>query len=86
MAKKKKKEALTVRRFIDEILIDQFKIPAKKIVNDTTFKEYTSLDRPDLLISEVEYDIKEDNERQFIENLVAYAEACLLYTSPSPRD
>jgi len=75
MAKKKKKEALTVRRFIDEILIDQFKIPAKKIVNDTTFKEYTSLDRPDLLISEVEYDIKEDNERQFIENLVAYAEA-----------
>jgi hypothetical protein len=41
-------------------------------VNDTTFADYTESRRPDLLISEFEFD--GSNEQQFIENLVAYAE------------
>ena len=72
---KKKKEALTVRLFISEILVEQLKIPAKNIVNDTTFKDYTGSDRPDLLISEVAYDLKNHNDNEFIKNLIAYAEA-----------
>ena len=71
----KKQEALTVTRLIHEILVSQLSIPLRQIVNDTTFSKYTGSKRPDLLISEFEYDPDIKNERQFIENLVAYAEA-----------
>lgn len=75
MAKtKKKKEALTVSRFISEILVEQLEIPMKNIVNDTTFKEYTGSKRPDLLISDVEYDLDLNNDDEYIQNLVCYAE------------
>lgn len=78
MAKKskkvKKKEALSVSRLINEILVSQLRIPLYQIVNDKTFTKYTVLDRPDLLISNVEYDISKDNEDEYIKNLVAYAE------------
>ncbi len=73
--KKKKEEALTVQRFINEVLVSQLSIPLRQIVNDTTFSKYTFLKRPDLLVSEFEYDQITKNETQFIENLVAYAEA-----------
>jgi len=90
---KKKQEALTVNRLINEILVGQLSIPLRQIVNDTSFAKYTGSQRPDLLISEFEYD--GTNDDQYIKNLVAYAEVkdnctvddtCLLYTSPSPRD
>jgi len=71
---KKKREALTVNRLINEVLVEQLNIPLRQIVNDTTFQDYTGSKRPDLLISEVEFDKEEENEEQFIENLVAYAE------------
>ncbi|MDK0627801.1 N-6 DNA methylase [Clostridium perfringens] len=71
---KKKKEALTVTRLINEILVGQLNIPLHQIVNDKTFTEYTMLDRPDLLISNIKYDIDKDNEDEYIKNLVAYAE------------
>ena len=70
---KKKSEALSVGRLINEVLVLQLSIPLKQIVNDTTFSKYTGIKRPDLLISEFEYD--GTNDTQFIENLVAYAEA-----------
>ena len=70
--KHRKHEALTVSRFIHEILVSQLNIPLRQIVNDSTFKRYTGANRPDLLISEFEFDGANDN--QFIENLVAYAE------------
>ena len=69
---KKKMEALTVTRLINEILVSQLGIPLRQIVNDTTFEKYTGSKRPDVLISEFEYDGK--NDEQYIENLVAYAE------------
>ena len=69
---KKKMEALTVTRLINEVLVSQLSIPLRQIVNDTTFEKYTGSKRPDLLISEFEYD--GHNDKQFIENLVAYAE------------
>ena len=72
MATKKKREALTVSRLINEVLVQQLTIPFRQIVNDTSFKEYTGIQRPDLLISEVEFD--GENEEQYIKNLVAYAE------------
>lgn len=73
MAKKNgKKEALSVSRLINEVLVAQLSIPFKQIVNDSTFLEYTGSQRPDLLISEFEYD--GTNDKQYIENLVAYAE------------
>jgi len=37
------------------------------------FKEYTGIKRPDILISEVEFE--DSNEDSFIKNLVCYAEA-----------
>ena len=67
-----KREALTVSRFIHEVLAGQLSIPFRQIVNDTSFADYTGSLRPDLLISEFEFN--SSNERQFIENLVAYAE------------
>ncbi len=74
MAKKKKQEALNVTRLINEVLVSQLSIPLRQIVNDTAFSEYTFLDRPDLLISEFEYDKDLMNEDEFIKNLVAYSE------------
>jgi len=70
---KNKKEALSVSRLINEVLVKQLNIPFRQIVNDSTFKEYTGSDRPDILISEFEYD--GSNNLQYINNLVAYAEA-----------
>ena len=72
MATKKKREALTVTRLINEVLVSQLSIPLKQIVNDTSFSKYTGTKRPDLLISEFEFD--GTNEDQYIQNLVAYAE------------
>lgn len=73
MAKKiVKKEALSVARLITEVLINQLGIPARQIVNDTTFVEFTGSKRPDLLISNVEYD---GNNHEFIKNLLCYVEA-----------
>lgn len=73
--KGKKQEALTVSRLIHEVLVSQLSIPLRQIVNDTTFRSYTGSKRPDLLISEFEYDPVTKNDQQFIANLVAYAEA-----------
>jgi len=67
-----KREALTVTRLINEVLVSQLSIPLRQITNDTTFKKYTGIQRPDLLISEFEFD--GENEEQFISNLVAYGE------------
>jgi len=72
---KRKQEALTVQRFIHEILVNQLSIPIRQIVNDTTFAKYTGSQRPDILISEFEYDTLKKNDDQFISNLVAYSEA-----------
>lgn len=71
--KKKKQEALSVSRLINEVLVAQLSIPFRQIVNDTTFTKYTGSKRPDILISEFEYD--GSNDKQYIENLIAYAEA-----------
>lgn len=72
MPKNIKREALSVNRFINEVLVAQLSIPLRQIVNDSTFQKYTGSARPDLLISEFEFDGK--NEEQFIQNLVTYAE------------
>ncbi|MBI2523558.1 N-6 DNA methylase [Candidatus Woesearchaeota archaeon] len=72
MAKKKKREALTVTRLINEVLVGQLSIPLRQIVNDTSFSKYTGSERPDILISEFEFD--GTNEEQFIKNLVGYSE------------
>ena len=72
---KKKQEALAVNRLINEVLVGQLSIPLRQIVNDTSFEKYTGSKRPDLLISEFEYDSVKKNDDQFINNLVAYAEA-----------
>lgn len=69
---KPRREALTVSRYIHEVLVGQLSIPFRQIVNDSTFENYTGTKRPDLLISEFEFD--GSNDSQFIENLVAYAE------------
>lgn len=69
----KKQEALSVNRLINEVLVDQLSIPLRQIVNDTAFLKYTGSKRPDILISEYEYD--GSNDDQYIANLVAYAEA-----------
>lgn len=70
---KKKQEALSVSRLINEVLVAQLSIPFRQIVNDTTFSKFTGSKRPDILISEFEYD--GTNDEQYIKNLVAYAEA-----------
>lgn len=72
-ANNKKEEALLVTRFINEFLVGQLSIPHKQIVNDTTFSKYTGSKRPDLLISEEEYETPSDAEK-FIRNIIAYAE------------
>lgn len=71
--KNKKQEALSVSRLINEVLVAQLSIPFRQIVNDTTFSKFTGSKRPDILISEFEYD--GTNDEQYIKNLVAYAEA-----------
>jgi len=68
----KKREALTVTRLIHEVLVGQLSIPLRQIVNDTIFEKWTGSKRPDLLISEFEFD--GSNDKQFVGNLVAYAE------------
>lgn len=75
MKKARKREALTVTRLINEVLVGQLGIPLRQIVNDASFQKYTGSKRPDLLISEFEYDSVKKNDDQFINNLVAYAEA-----------
>ncbi len=70
---RKKQEALSVSRLITEVLVAQLSIPFRQIVNDTTFSKFTGSKRPDILISEFEYD--GTNDEQYIKNLVAYAEA-----------
>ena len=72
MPPQRKREALTVTRLIHEVLVGQLSIPLRQIVNDTTFQKYTGSRRPDLLISEFDYD--GSNDDQFIRNVVAYAE------------
>lgn len=68
MAKKQKKqEALSVSRLINEVLVAQLSIPFRQIVNDTTFSKYTGSKRPDILISEFEYD--GTNDEQYIKTL-----------------
>jgi len=54
-----KQEALSVGRFIREVLETQLDIPFRQITNDTAFNKFTGSKRPDILISEVEYDLKE---------------------------
>jgi len=74
MSKRKpKREALTVSRLIHEVLVEQLSIPLRQIVNDTSFAKWTGSERPDILISEFEFD--GNNEQQFVENIVGYAEA-----------
>src|SRR5208282_4536414 len=68
----KKREALTVTRLINEVLVGQLSIPLRQIVNDTSFAEWTGIKRPDLVISEFDFDGQD--ETQFVKNLVAYAE------------
>ena len=70
--RRRKHEALSVSRLIHEVLVGQLSIPFRQIVNDSTFSGYTGTRRPDLLISEFEFD--GSNDDQFIANLVAYAE------------
>jgi len=74
MKRKPKREALNVSKLIHEVLVNQLNIPFTQIVNDSTFSEYTGSLRPDLLISEQEFSIEKNNQKQFIENLVGYAE------------
>ena len=52
MAKKmQKKEALSVGRLINEVLVEQLGIPFHNIVNDSTFSSFTGSKRPDIMIS-----------------------------------
>lgn len=62
MAKAGKREALSVSRLINEVLVAQLSIPFRQIVNDATFSKYTGSKRPDLLISEFEYDGTNDDQ------------------------
>src|SRR3989344_4939431 len=79
-----KREALSVSRFINEILVNQLSIPFKQIVNDTTFKKFTGIQRPDILISEINFN--GNNEEEYIKNLVAYAEAKDITCSVDDKD
>ena len=75
---KQRKDALSVQRLINEVLVQTLGIPSHNIVNDAAFSRYTDSQRPDILISNVAYlnnpgDIR--NEEDFINNLICYAEA-----------
>ena len=69
-----KQEALLVMRLITEVLVEQLHVPSRQIVNDVAFSKYTGSTRPDLLISELEYDREKNNDEQYVQNLIAYAE------------
>jgi len=69
---KRKHEALTVVKLINEILVNQLKIPFQNIANDITIPSYLGSYRPDILISATAYSIT--NEEQYVKNLLAYAE------------
>lgn len=84
MAKKVKQEALSVSRLIKEVLVDQLGIPFRNITNDKTFESYTGKQRADLLISGVEYD--NTNDKEFVDNLVAYVEAKDISCNVDDRD
>ena len=84
MMRQRKHEALSVSRLIHEVLVGQLSIPFRQIVNDSTFSGYTGTRRPDLLISEFEFD--GSNDDQFIANLVAYAEVKDTSCSFNDRD
>ncbi|MBO7556995.1 MAG: N-6 DNA methylase [Bacteroidaceae bacterium] len=71
--KKQKKEALSVGRLINEVLVDQLGIPFHNIVNDSTFSSFTGSKRPDIMISNVEY--TGENDTEYIQNLLCYVEA-----------
>lgn len=71
--KTSKKEALSVVRLINEVLVQQLGIPLHNIVNDTTFISHTGTKRPDLMISNIEYTGQNDTE--YIQNLLCYVEA-----------
>ena len=68
----RKHEALTVSRFINEVLVGQLNIPFRQIVNDSTFPDHTGTKRPDVLISEIAF--TGQNDSAYIASLVAYAE------------
>lgn len=75
---KQKKEALSVQRLINEVLVQTLGIPSHNIVNDAAFSRYTDSKRPDILISNVAYlnnPGDKENEEAFINNLICYAEA-----------
>lgn len=72
MAKKQKKqEALSVSRLINEVLVAQLSIPFRQIVNDTTFSKYTGSKRPDILISEFEYDVSNKKRKSWTHKIFA---------------
>lgn len=74
MAKKnQKKEALSVNRLINEVLVEQLGIPLRNIVNDTTFSNFTGSRRPDIIISNIEY--TGDNDSEYLKNILCYVEA-----------
>ena len=75
---RQRKEALSVQRLINEVLVQTLGIPSHNIVNDAAFSRYTDSRRPDILISNAAYlnnpgDMR--NEEDFINNLICYAEA-----------
>lgn len=77
-AKKQKREALSVQRLINEVLIQDLGVPPHNVVNDAVFQKYTGSKRPDILISNASFanDPNDpEDESRFIENLICYAEA-----------
>ena len=73
-----KREALSVQRLINEVLIQNLGIPSHNVVNDATFQKYTGSLRPDILISNMPYANNPndpDDEKRFVENLICYVEA-----------
>ena len=76
--KKQKREALSVQRLINEVLVQNLGIPSHNVVNDAAFQKYTGSLRPDILISNMPYanDPNDPNdESRFVENLICYVEA-----------
>lgn len=76
--RKRKREALSVQRLINEVLIRDLGIPPHNIVNDVAFQECTGMKRPDILISNTPFSNNPDDlksESKFIKNLICYAEA-----------
>ena len=59
-----KKETLTTRLFITDILEKTLSIPSKKIVNDTTFNTYTGSKRPRCFLATFILIIKEQKSKK----------------------